>query len=275
MPAPHFEILGPDAPGPVVVEVPHAGLGLEPLTVRGLGLSSIALEAGAPWADSDVGAAAVCEGLEARGVRRVVATTSRYVIDLNAEPRLPTAYEDKLPPGLGDVRCLSCAGVTWWEPRRSRADVEGLLTEVFEPYHDAVAAELAASRACHGRVALLAVHTYPDGGRRDAADVVLGTRDGRGARPAVRDALARVARGHGLSVGIEAPFPGGYSVLRHAAPDIDAIQIELSRALVCSAGDRRRPALDPDRVARVAEVLRTLVDALAAELSRARTSPTL
>jgi N-formylglutamate deformylase len=267
MTAPHFEILGPDAPGPVVVEVPHAGLELEPLAARGLGLPSIALEAGAPWADSDVGAAAVCEGLEARGVRRVVATVSRYVVDLNTEPRLPTPYEDKRPPGLGDVRSISCAGVTWWERRRSLAEVEGLLAEIFEPYHDAVAAELAASRARHGRAALLAVHTYPDGGRKDAVDVVLGTRNGRCARPAVRDALARAARGHGLSVGVEAPFPGGYSVLRHAAPDIDAIQIELARTLVCSPGDRRRPALDPDRVARMAEVLRSLVDALATELA--------
>lgn len=267
MTAPPFEILGPDAPGPIVVEVPHAGLGLEPLIARGLGLPSTALEAGAPWADSDVGAAAVCEGLEARGVRRVVATVSRYVVDLNTAPRLPTPYEDKLPPGLGDTHRLSCAGVRWWERRRSLAEVEELLAEVFEPYHEAIAAELAASRAHYGRAALLAVHTYPDRGRKDAADVVLGTRNGQCARPAVRDALARAARDHGLSVAIEAPFPGGYSVLRHAAPDIDAIQIELARALVCSPGDLRRPALDPDRVARMAEVLRSLVDTLVTELS--------
>ncbi|MGK3998852.1 N-formylglutamate amidohydrolase [Sorangium sp. So ce1024] len=267
MTAPHFEILGPDVPGPVVVEVPHAGLGLEPLTARGLGLPSIALEAGAPWADSDVGAAAVCEGLEAMGVRRIVATVSRYVVDLNTEPRVPTPYEDKRPPGLGDVRNISRAGVMWWERRRSRAEVEELLAEVFEPYHEAVAAELAASRARHGRAALLAVHTYPDGGRKDAADVVLGTRNGRCARPAVRDALARVAQDHGLSVGIEAPFPGGYSVVRHAAPGIEAIQIELARSLVCSPGDRRRPALDPDRVARMAEVLRSVVGVLVAEVA--------
>jgi N-formylglutamate amidohydrolase len=267
MTAPHFQILGPDAPGPIVVEVPHAGLGLAPLTARGLGLPSIALEAGAPWAESDVGAAAVCEGLEARGVRRVVATASRYVVDLNTEPRLPTPYEDKLPPGLGDVRNVSRAGVIWWERRRSRAEVEALLAEVFEPYHAAVAAELASARARHGRVALLAVHTYPDGGRKDAADVVLGTRNGACARPAVRDALARAARDHGLTVGVEAPFPGGYSVGRHAAPDVEAIQIELARTLVCSPGDRRRPVLDPDRVARMAGVLRSLVDALATELA--------
>jgi N-formylglutamate deformylase len=267
MTAQQFEILGSDAPGPVVVEVPHAGLGLDPLIARGLGLPPVALEAGAPWADSDVGAAAVCEGLEARGVRRVVATASRYVVDLNTEPRLPTPYEDKRPPGLGDVRTVSIAGVMWWEPRRSRAEIEALLAEVFEPYHQAIAAELAASRARHGRAALLAVHTYPDRGRKDAADVVLGTQNGRCARPAVRDALARAARDHGLSVAIEAPFPGGYSVRRHAAPDVDAIQIELARALVCSPGDRRRPALDPDGVARMAEVLRSLVDALVTELA--------
>lgn len=267
MTAAHFEILGPDAPGPVVVEVPHAGLGLEPLTVRGLGLPPVALEAGAPWADSDVGAAAICQGLEARGVRRVVATASRYVVDLNTEPRLPTPYEEKLPPGLGDVRCLSAAGVRWWERRRTRAEVEELLAEVFEPYHAAVAAELAASCAGHGRAALLAVHTYPDGGRKDAADLVLGTRNGQAARPALRDVLAQAARDHGLSVAIEAPFPGGYSLVRHAAPGIDAIQLEFSRALVCLPGDRRRPVLDPERVARLAEVLRALVAALAAELA--------
>jgi len=268
MSAPPFEIVGKGPPSRVVVEVPHAGLGLGALVARGLGLPSNALEAGAPWVDSDVGAAAICEGLEARGVRRVVATESRYVIDLNTEPRFPTPYQDKLPPGLGDTRCVSRAGVWWWERRRSREEIEGIVAEIFEPYHAAVAAEIAASRALHGRAALLSVHTYPDHGRKDATDVVLGTRNGQCARLTLRDALARTARDHGLSVGLEVPFPGGYSVHRHAAPDVDAIQIELGRSLLCFPGDRRSPVLDPERVARMTEVLCSLVDALAEELSR-------
>ena len=271
--SPHFEILGSDLPGPVVVEIPHAGLRLEALVARGLALPPNALEAGAPWADSDVGAAAVCEGLENRGVRRIVATASRYVIDLHTEPRLPTPYEDKLPPGLGDTRCVSAAGVWWWERRRSREEVEGIVAEVFEPYHAAICAELAASRARHGRAALLSVHTYPDHRHADAKDIVLGTRNGQCAPPSLRDALADTARARGLSVGLEAPFRGGYSLQRHAAPDVAAIQIELSRSLLCLPGDRRRPELDPRGVARMAEVLGALVDTLTAELSASPSTP--
>lgn len=265
---PPFEILGVGPPGRVVVEVPHAGLGLGALEARGLGLPSNALEAGAPWVDSDVGAAAICEDLEARGVRRIVAAASRYVIDLNTEPRLPTPYEDKLPPGLGDVRCMSRSGVWWWERRRSREEIEGLIAEVFEPYHLAVAAELAASCARHGRAALLSVHTYPDQGRKDAADLVIGTRNGQCAPPVLRDALADVARSRGLSVSVEVPFQGGYSIVRHAAPNIHALQIELARSLVCAPGDLRRPRLDPARVARTTEALDALVETLLNRLSQ-------
>lgn len=258
--SPSFSVLGPSLPGPLVLEVPHAGLSLDtgdgPLVVP-----PHVLAADGPLADSDVGAARLCEG-EPRA-RRVVAHVSRYVIDLNTAPRLPTDYEDKLPPGLGDVRVRSLAGVWWHAPRVSRATLEGRLSRLFEPYHEAVARELEASAARHGRALLLAVHTYPDGGRPGTPDAVLGTRRGEAASAELREHAAASLAAHGLSVSLEEPFPGGYSLARHARPPrVSAIQLELARRLVCAPGEPTRPQLDEARLARAAIVLRSLVTTL-------------
>lgn len=260
--SPPFSVLGPALPGVVVVEVPHAGLSLD--TGDGpLLLPPHVLAADAPWADSDVGADRVCEGLEVVGVRRVLAHVSRYVVDLNTAPRLPTDYEDKLPPGLGDLRMRSLSGVSWHEPRLPRARLEARLARLFEPYHAAVARELDASVARHGRALLLALHTYPDGGRAAAPDVVLGTRHGAAASEGLREAATLALGAHGLSVAVEEPFPGGYSLARHARPPVvSAIQVELARRLVCEPGDPKRPRLEHERVASVAIVLRDLVSRL-------------
>ncbi|MCC6523162.1 MAG: N-formylglutamate amidohydrolase [Polyangiaceae bacterium] len=268
-PAP-FEVVRALAPGPVVLEIPHAGVHLDACHLVPLRIPAQALEAGAPFADSDVGAALMWEGSERAGATRVVARLSRYVVDLNTEPRLPTDYEDKLPPGLGDRRVRSHAGVSWWEPRRTRAELAARYAEVLEPYHRAVASELERARALHGVSLLVSAHTYPDGGRAGTPDVVLGTRGAASAPAPLRDALARELAAEGLEVALEQPFPGGYALGRHAAADTFALQLELARRLVCLPGDPTRPVVDAGAVAALRPRLaRALLGPATLELLRA------
>src|SRR5690242_20451497 len=81
-----FESFVPPDAGPIVVEVPHAGLTIDAAAARFTKIPPNAVQKNAVLADSDIGADLVWVGSEAQGIARVVARASRYVIDLNTEP---------------------------------------------------------------------------------------------------------------------------------------------------------------------------------------------
>jgi N-formylglutamate deformylase len=255
--APHFESIVPSDPGPVVVEIPHAGLVIDAAAARFTEVPPKAAALEAVLADSDIGADLVWSESEAHGLTRIVARASRYVIDLNTEPKLPTPYEDKMPPGLRTVMHDSHCGVRWRADALPRSELERRIAEVFEPYHATIEAELERARSRHGAALLIGSHTFPDPQKR-IADVVLGTRHGASASEALRDAVAEVARAHGFSVALEAPFAGGWSTVRHARrdDDVSVIQIEVARRLVCRSRDEApRYEIDPDGVRKVGAML--------------------
>lgn len=222
----------PPSPARVVVEVPHAGLLIDERSRRATRASDAAVRA-----DADLGADVLFAAALEEGACLVVATASRYVVDLNAAPALPTAAEEKLPDALRPARFRSASGERWSEPPLARAELERRHREVLEPYHEAVASRLAAARARHGRAILVSGHTYPEALFPRAADLVIGTLRGRSASPALAERIAEVARAHGLSVALDDPFAGAYALERHARPAerVEAVQLELARRLATSS----------------------------------------
>ncbi|MFO0555470.1 MAG: N-formylglutamate amidohydrolase [Polyangiaceae bacterium] len=230
----HFEVVRALDPGPVVVEIPHAGLTIDEASARFTTVPVDVERRGAREADADFGADLVWLGSEAWGITRIVARTHRYVIDLNTNPRPPPQppfYEEDPEPR--PIIRRSAAGVSWREPALPRHEVARRVDEIFEPYHAAVDVELTRSRARYGRVVLLASHTFP-ASAATKADAVLGTQEGRTLEPELREAIADVLRAAGLAVALEAPFPGGHSLTRHARIEagVFAVQLELARRLV-------------------------------------------
>jgi N-formylglutamate deformylase len=265
-----FESIIPADSGPIVVEVPHAGLVIDAAAARFTKIPRDAAARDAVRADSDIGADLVWAGIEAHGVPRIVARASRYVIDLNTEPRFPTPYEDKMPPGLRVVVHQSQCGLRWRDDALSRAEIERRVRGLFEPYHRAVDAELRRAHQSYGAALLIASHTFPDP-RRKIADVVLGTRHGASASESLRDAIAEVIRAHGFSVACEEPFAGGWSTVRHARADegVNVLQIELARRLVCQSSRDTAPLeIDRDGVGRASAMLRDVVGAARELLAR-------
>ena len=119
-----FDVVRANAPGPVVVEVPHAGLVIDERSARYTNVPAFIREAGAVRADADLGADVIWEGTEAIGVTRVVARTHRYVVDLNTNPRPPPAppfYEENPAPKPTIRR--SAAGVELLHPRSTRTGI--------------------------------------------------------------------------------------------------------------------------------------------------------
>ena len=262
-----FDVVRADPPGPVVVEVPHAGLEIDPVSAAFTVLPREAERTDAPRADADLGADAIWLGSEARGVTRVVARTHRYVIDLNTNPRpgpAPPFYEEDPAPRPTIRR--SAAGPSWLEPALPREEVARRVREIFDAYHDAIDRELERSREAHGRAVLVASHTFPEA-PGVSADVVVGTAEGRTLGAELREVIVDVLRAAGLTVVVEAPFPGGFSITRHArlAEGVGAVQLELARRLVVEP-DRPRTvsAAAVERLGRVADAMATaLTDCIA------------
>ncbi len=256
----------------VLVEVPHGGTAIpdalrqdliapEELVLRDADLFVDELYAGAP----------------AQGAALLAARLSRYVVDLNRAPDdvdLETVFDHPAP------RRSQPRGVVWrvtadGRPLMQRPlDYRGLcerLALYHEPYHARLSAELAAVRAEHGFVILVAAHSMPSTVKRGArdverrADVVPGSLGRTSAHRAIIELVDRHFRSAGLSVRHDDPYRGGYTTAHYGRPREaqHAIQIELNRALYMDERDCRRKPGDFER-------LQALLDELVANLGKLR-----
>ena len=231
----------PDAAcvGPVLVEVPHAGLSVpDPVAAQ------IRAPIDARMRDSDVWVDRLYAGAPARGAHLLVAHASRYVVDLNraADDIDPTvvvgAYGRRA--GRGVIWRAATDGNAVLRRKLTRVEVQERLDRFYHPYHAAIVDTLAAMRSKWGFAILLAAHSMPAMGRNvrggplvRRADVVPGTLGRTSAAAPVIDTIDAVFRRAGLSVAHDDPYRGGFSTQHYGRPaeGIHAVQVELSRGL--------------------------------------------
>lgn len=223
----------------VVVEVPHAGLRVDPLT-----LATLAAPIRSIGVDADLYVDELYAGAPDAGATLLVAECSRYVCDLNRSEH----DVDPLAASGGSAQ-RAPHGLIWRDTTEgqralfqplSRDELERRLTTFYRPYHQCLTELLAAKRAKFGFVILLAGHSMPSRGRaghadtgRDRADVVPGSRGRTTASHLVIDTPERVARPRGWSVVHDDPYRGGYTTAFYGRPERHqhALQVELSRRL--------------------------------------------
>ena len=256
----------------VLVEVPHAGTVIpEALRQDLIAPEELVLR------DADLFVDELYAGAPAQGAALLAARLSRYVVDLNRAPDdvdLETVFDHPAP------RRSQPRGVVWrvtadGRPLMQRPlDYRGLcqrLSLYHEPYHARLSAELAAVRAEHGFVILVAAHSMPSAvkrGSRDVerrADVVPGSLGRTSAHRAIIELVDRHFRAAGLSVRHDDPYRGGYTTAHYGRPREaqHAIQIELNRALYMDERDCLRKPGDFER-------LQVLLDELVANLGKLR-----
>jgi N-formylglutamate amidohydrolase len=224
---------------PVVVEVPHAGLSLDALT-----LASLAAPARSIGADADLYVDELYADAPARGAALLIARMSRYVCDLNrAEGEV-----DAL--AVRDGRARSAPhGLIWRTTTEGRPALFGPVSQAeyarridsyHRPYHDALLGLIERRKQAFGFAIVLCAHSMPSRGRdghtdpgSDRADVVPGTRGRTSADARVIDLVDGLARGAGLRVVHDNPYRGGFTTGHYGRPSegVHAIQIELARRL--------------------------------------------
>lgn len=237
---PPFEVLAGDATAPMLLICDHASRRV-PAALADLGLSAEILETHIGW---DIGAAEVTRQMSARfGATAVLAGYSRLVIDNNRDPGDPSwipPESDHVPiPGNQDI---------------SDGEIAARVSEIFEPYHAAVGAELDRLTESGRAPVLFSVHSFTpvmDGMKRKWDVSVLWNEDDR-----LATHVADHLRAHDphLIVGDNEPFSGkllAATLNRHGAPrGLLHMVVEIRQDQLLSPD---QIAIWSDRLARVLE----------------------
>ena len=229
----------PELETPVVVEVPHAGVYVDPAS-----LATMVAPARSIGRDADLFVDELFADAASVGASFIAANVSRYVVDLN---RGPTEFDglavergspQNLPRGL--VWRISTEGDPILAKRLTTAELERRMETVYRPYHAALTSLLERKKQRFGFAILLCGHSMPSQGRRGhvdvgvgRADVVPGTRNRTSAAGSLIDLVDEAIRDLGYSVKHDDPYKGGFSTGHYGRPqdDVHAIQIELARRL--------------------------------------------
>jgi len=256
--------------GPLVISAPHVG------TFVPDELAARLTPPGRALVDTDWFADRLYPFAGQLGATVLRALRSRYVVDLNRDPSGATLYPGARTTGL-------CATETFeGEPLYAAGD-EPSYDEIairralcFDPYHDALAGELARIKRVHGYALLLDAHSIwsplPllfDG---ELPDVNVGTNSGRSCERNLADAVAHVVAASPYSYVVDGRFKGGYITRRYGNPAhaVHAIQLEINQKTYLADGSRT--AWDEAKAARLSVVLRAVCNALLATAPKHSTS---
>lgn len=226
---PAFELTRGDAP--LLVSMPHVGTGLP------VDLAERLTPAARVLADTDWHLPLVYDFVRALGGSLLVATQSRYLIDLNRPPDGSSLYPGMATTGLAPTETFRGEPLYRGEPPDA-AEIAARREQWWRPYHDALDAELARLRERHPRVVLWDAHSIasvlPRFFEGRLPDLNFGTADGVSCDPALVDAvLAPVRAQHAYTWVLNGRYKGGHITRRYGRPatGVHAIQLEMVQAI--------------------------------------------
>ena len=214
--------------------------------------------------DTDWHVARLYEPLaEALGASVLKPAASRYVVDLNRPADGHALYPGQRETGL--VPLIGFDGEPLYRDGGApdAAEVQRRINEYWQPYHDALAQELARLRAEHGRVVLWEGHSIrsrvPMLFEGRLPDFNLGTANGASCDAALQMRLADGLQAQSrFSVAINGRFKGGYITRHYGRPDagVQAVQLELVQ-LNCM--DEASFAYDASKASQVQALIESLL----------------
>ena len=213
---------------PLVIGLPHTGTRIPEDAAGGLVSAWLATR------DADWWVHKLYAFATELGATLVRTDISRTVIDVNRDPSGASLY-----PGMATTKL--CPTMTFdadalYRSGREPDDAEiARRTETwFQPYHDALASELARLRKVHPMVVLYDAHSIRSRIPRlfdgELPQFNIGTNSGRACSPALAQAVERICVGSGQSTILDGRFKGGWTTRHYGQPEtgIHAIQMELA-----------------------------------------------
>ncbi len=246
--------------GPLVLSVPHAGTEVPP------DLAERMTPQGRALPDTDWRVDELYDFVEELGASRIVARTSRYVVDLNRDPAGDSLYPGRATTEL--VPTTTFDGTPLYRPGAipDAEEIESRRRRWFDPYHAALSDLLDETIERHGFALLWDAHSIVSRSPRlfDGLlpELNLGTNSGRSAAPEVREAVvARLTGASGWTTVVDGRFRGGWITRRYGRPErgVHALQMELAqRSYMTEPGPG---PVDSARAARLRPLLRSLIEA--------------
>ncbi|MDA7084817.1 N-formylglutamate deformylase [Pseudomonas sp. SA3-5] len=247
---------------PLLISMPHPGILLTPVVEAGL------VEEAKERPDTDWHIPLLYDFAAELGASTLEACYSRYVIDLNRPeddaPLYASATTGLYPAVLFDGEPLFRAGMQPSAEERAR-----YLEEIWRPYHQTLADELARLKAEFGYALLFDAHSIrscvPRLFEGLLPDFNLGTNAGASCDPQLSERLLAVcAKAKDYSHVLNGRFKGGHITRHYGQPEqqVHAVQLELAQCTYMEEQlpfDYRQDLAEPTQ-----EVLRDLLEAMLA-----------
>lgn len=198
---------------------------------------------------------------------------ARYVVDLNRPPDDAPMYSGASNTELCPSRFFNGEALYREGYALPPEEKERRRQLWWQPYHEALARELARIQARHGHVLLWDAHSIraeiPWLFEGRLPDLNIGTADGRSADPSIAQAVAAAAARHPeFTHVVNGRFKGGYITRHYGRPEqrVHAVQLEMCQSLYM----REAPPwnYEPAPAARIQPVVQEMVEAASAACRR-------
>lgn len=214
---------------PLLVSIPHDGRTLAPDMEGRMTLSAKSLP------DTDWHVQQLYKFAVDYGANFLVATYSRYVVDLNRPTSDASLYEGHPSSGVCPKSTFAGESIYLKGKECSDSEKQRRVRCYWQPYHDQLAAELARIRERFGYALLWDAHSI----RSEIANLFegalpvlnIGTNDGASCHPALVSHVVSVAENSDYSFVLDGRFKGGYITRAYGDPaqNVHAIQLELAQ----------------------------------------------
>ena len=240
---------------PLLVSMPHTGTYVPDDLKKRLTAAALALP------DTDWHLENLYDFLQDIGASVLVATHSRYVVDLNRPPDDENLYPGQDTTGVVPVDTFHKEAL-YAGPVPSAGEAAQRIEACWKPYHARLEEALRELKARHGYALLWDAHSIfsevPRFFQGKLADLNLGTADGKSCAPGIGESLFKKIQHYGAV--LNGRFKGGYITRRYGDPanGIYAVQLELSEATYME--ERPPYRFREDLARRLRPQLRTLLE---------------
>jgi len=216
---------------PMIISIPHAGLKIPS------NIAARMTDTGLANVDADWHVDRLYSFAQDMGITMLKGRYSRYVIDLNRPPDGGPLYDGHVDTGLCPTQAFDGAPlyVAGGEPRHE--EIAERKQKYWDPYHEALQAEINRLKEEHGTVLLFEAHSIKSMVPRlfdgHLPQMCFGTDDGRSATAELTAAMMEYVRENSdYRAVLNDRFKGGYITRKYGAPErgVHAVQLELSQA---------------------------------------------
>ena len=213
---------------PLLVSMPHTGTHVPPEIKKRFTGAALALP------DTDWHLEKLYDFLDEVGASVLVATHSRYVVDLNRPPDNANLYPGQDTTPLVPLDSFHHQRLYRRGQEPDESEIAQRVETYWQPYHARLAEELARLKEKYDYALLWDAHSILSKVPRLFAGTLtelnLGTADGRSCGAGIGEGLMKKVSGYGAV--LNGRFKGGYITRNYGAPStgVHAVQLELSEA---------------------------------------------